>query len=281
MVFTFELANDTVFDPSESKIISAISKEKGSYRVGNNASIKLARSDGDAIDSAFVFSCEDNTGQLGYTDEDDFAFRQRINNDADRQDHIKELELKIRNLPNIFECNLVLNQDIQPLVYDGITLAPLELLVIITGVPTNEIARLVATDVLYATHQVDAVKVVYYENELYVSGKYPVYFTYHETLDFSLEITYQYDRQKLKSSQVEEEIDRLLDQYTHAVVHVSTISEKTIYNTLSAIQLPNVTILDVNLMVNDEQVAYLRIPSTRLPHLTGVIYSPVEDGGVM
>jgi hypothetical protein len=80
---------------------------------------------------------------------------------------------------------------------------------------------------------------------------------------------------------VEEEINLLLDQYTHAVVHVNTISEKSIYDTLSAIQLPNVTILDVNLMVDDEQVPYLRIPSTRLPHLTGVSYSPVENGGAV
>jgi hypothetical protein len=276
MVFSFELPDDYLFDPGEKRIISAISREKGIYRVEDNADIKIVREDSAAIDAVFAFSCTDNIGQLGYPDEDTLAFRQRILNDGNRQDHIKELELKIRNLPNIFECNLVYNQDVQPLEYDGITLWPMELLVIITGVPTDEMARLVVEDVIYMTHQVDENNVVYYKSMCYINGRVPVYYKYHDTRDFSLDITYQYDQQKLKSEQVETVINALLDRYAHAVTYVDMIGEQTFYSLLGNLNLPNTKVLDIDIMVSGEQAPYLAIPRTRLPHLTGVTFHPVE-----
>jgi hypothetical protein len=279
MVFSFEAAYDYAFDPEEAKIISAVSQDKGSYAVGANADIKLYRSDGAAIDGAFVFSCEDNAGQLGYPDEDAFAFRTRVLNDGDRQDHIKELELAIRNLPNIFECNLRFNNRTEPVEYDGLVLQPRELLVTITGVPTGKIAELVAGEVCYTTHKVSDENVVYYENPLYVDGKYPVYFKYHDRTDFSLAVTYQYDSAKLKPSQVEAAISALLKPYTHMVTHIGTFSEETAYQALSALNMPNVKILDADVINgNGEGVPYVRIPVTRLPRLTGIAFTPVDTG---
>jgi hypothetical protein len=279
MVFSFETANDYSFDPEETKTVSAISRSKGSYEVGANADIKLYRSDGSAIDGAFVFSCEGNSGQLGYPDEDAFDFRTRILNDADRQDHIKELELAICSLPNIFECNLKFNGKTEAVEYDGITLQPKELLVTITGAPTGEIARLVVEEVCYATHKINDEQVVYYENPLYVDGKYPVYFKYHDKTDFSLSITYQYDSSKLKPVQVEDAINALLKPYTRMVTHIDTFSEETAYKTLSALNMPNVKILDADVLDGSgEGVPYIRIPATRLPHLTGIAFTPVDTG---
>jgi hypothetical protein len=278
MIFSFQVANDVLFSAQEQRIVSAISSEKGSFPVSENARIKLYRPDGEAISSSFVFSCEDNSGQLGYPDEDNFAFRQRIVHDSDRQDHIKELELKIGNLPNIFECNLVMNEDIQPVEYDGITLAPKELLIMITGVPTDEIARLVVDEVLYTTHQFPEYpeNVVYYENPLYINGRYPVYFKYHDFSDFSLEITYRYDKTILKDAQVEAALQKLLAHYSHPVKHVDVISERDIYGTLSNLNLAKVIVMDVNIKVGDVHVPYLAIPKTRLPHLTGITFTAVE-----
>jgi hypothetical protein len=281
MVFSFETANDYSFDPEETKIVSAISQLKGSYEVGTNTGIKVYRSDGAVIDAAFVFSCEDNSGQLGYPDEDAFDFRTRILNDADRQDHIKELELAIRGLPNIFECNLKFNGKTEAAEYDGIVLQPRELLITITGVPTGEIARLVVEEVCYATHKINDEQVVYYENSLHVDGKYPVYFKYHDKTDFSLSITYQYDSTKLKSEQVEGVISTLFKPYTRMVTHIDTFSEETAYKTLSALNMPNVKILDADVLDDGgEGVPYIRIPATRLPHLTGIVFTPIDTGAV-
>lgn len=279
MVFSFNLAEDFRFNPGEIKYLSAISAAKGSYHVGDNASIKLTRTDGKAVDGVLRFACSDNTDQLGYPDEDEYAFRNRIMNDADRQDHLKELELRIRNLPNIFECTLLFNSGDAAAEYDGVILAPLELLVVITGVATGEIARCVAEEVCYHTHMVDPEKVVYYEHPLHVNGRYPVYYANHATSDFSLQIIYQYDAQKLKPSQVEDEIRYLLDRYTHADTYTDRISEGDIYDLLSALNLPNVKILDVDILVADAVVPYILIPRTRIPRLTGITFGTPEISG--
>jgi hypothetical protein len=280
MVFSFQVSNDYAFDPEESQIVSAISQEKGSFAVAQNADIKLFRSDGDSIDPLFVFSCEDNAGQLGYADEDTLDFRSRILNDADRQDHLKELELKIRNLPNIFECNIVMNESVEPMIYDGINLSPKELLISITGAPTDKIAELVAMDVIYATHVVDPNNVVYFYSDLYINGRYPVYFKYHDTTNFSLAISYQYDQSKLKSSQIEDSINMLFKPYRQMVTHIDLFGEEDAYKVLANLNLPNVKILDANVINDSEtEVPYVRIPKTRLPHLTGIAFTVIETGG--
>jgi hypothetical protein len=281
MVFSFEAAGDYVFDPEETKTVFAISQVKGSYEVASNTDIKLYRSDGTGIDGAFVFSCEDNSGQLGYLDEDALAFRTRVLNDADRQDHLKELELAIRNLPNIFECNITFNSGTEPIAYDGFTLQPRELLISITGVPIGKIAELVVEEVCYATHKVNDAQVIYYENQLYANGKYPVYFKYHDKTNFSLSITYQYDSTKLKPVQVEDAITTMFKPYTQMVTHIDTFREETAYTVLAALNLPNVKILSIDILDDSgENVPYIRIPVTRLPHLTGIIFSPINTGVV-
>jgi hypothetical protein len=281
MPFRFELATDTLFEGGEVRTVSAISAEKGAYAVSENSRISVVRADGSLPDPSFAFSCLDNAGQLGYPDEDAFAFRQRILNDGNRQDQIKEIEHAIRGLPNIFECNLILNPGEEPQEYDGITLAPLELLVVLTGAPTAKIAEIVAQGCLYATHKVDDEHVLYHENPLYLGGKYPVYYKLHDMTDFELEIVYQVDRQKFKPEQVEAAINTLLSRYTHAVTHVDVITEKHIYNLLDSLNMANVVIMDVNILSGGEQIPYLTIPGTRIPHLTAVSYTPILTGGVL
>lgn len=282
MTFSFQVSNDRLFEPEEEMTVAAISAEKGSFAVAKNANIKLYRSDSGEINSAFAFSCEDNSGQLGYEDETPYDFRVRILNDADRQDHIKELELKIRNLPSIFECNLVFNEDIQPHEYDGITLAGKELLITITGVPTDELARITAEEVLYATHKVEPNNVVYYYNDLFLGGKYPVYFRYHETTNFSLIIMYQYDKEKLKPVQIEDAVSLLFKPYTRMVTHFDTFSEEDAYKVLSNFKLPNVKVLDVKVLDgNGKEVSFIRVPKTRLPHLTDVTFTSIETGSLI
>jgi hypothetical protein len=279
MVFSFTLSSAYRFAPGEIKTLSAISRLKGSYRVEDNARIKLTRADGAAVDPELLFSCADNQYQLGCPDEDAYAFRSRILEDADRQDHLKELELRIRNLPNIFECNLVFNPGNESAEYDGMTLAPLELLIVITGSPTGELAKLVVEEVCYQTHREDPEKVVYFEHPLYVNGKCPVYYTEHTLFEFSLEVLYQYDEQKLKPAQVENEIMFLLSKYTNANTHIDRVSEGDIYTALANLGLPNAHILNVTLLAGETPAPYLVIPRTRIPRLTSITFGTPENSG--
>jgi hypothetical protein len=122
--------------------------------------------------------------------------------------------------------------------------------------------------------------VVYYYNDLYIGGRYPVYYRFHGTTDFSLSVVYQYDRGKLKPSQVEDAVWALFRPYTVAVTHIDTFGEGDAYKVLSGLNLPNVKILDANVLDGGgEEVSYVRIPKTRLPHLTGIAFTAVEAGG--
>jgi hypothetical protein len=282
MIFYFELSNDILFEAEESRVIMAISREKGSFYVGDNATINLFRSDNERIDKAFTFSCEDNQNQLGYEDESAFDFRTRILNDADRQDHIKELELAIRNLPNIFECNLVINEGTELQIYDDIQLKPKELLVTLTGVPTSAVADIICEKVLYDTKMVNEEHVLWYKNPLYINGRRPVYFRYHAFTEFSLDIDYQYDTQILKSSQVEDAINALFKPLTRTVTHQDVFSEGNAYVILESLNLPNIKILDVRLFDSEgSQAPFIRIPKTRLPRLTEIVFTPTELGGII
>ena len=279
-IFYFEVVTDIKFDPLESRIIMAISREKGSFHVGDNANIRLFRTDNASIDSAFAFSCEDNSGQLGYEDEDAFEFRTRILNDANRQDHIKELELKVRNLPNIFECNLVINDETIPLEYDGILLQPKELLITITGVPTDELAETICKTVLYDTHKVKDDWVVWYNHPQYINGRRPVYYREHELTEFSLSISYQYDAGNLRPSQVEDAINGLFKPFTQMVTHIDAFTEGDAYRVLDALNLPNVRILNITIYNSSSaQTPYVKVPKTRLPRLTGIDFTPVDISG--
>jgi hypothetical protein len=279
MIFSFTLSTDASFPPETRNSISAVSREKGSYAVGDNASITLYRSDGYSIDKAFKFSCEENSGSLGYPDEDAISFRKRVLSDTGRQDHLRELELKIKSLPNIYECGLIFNPEREPAEYDGVVLAPLELLITVTGSPSDEMAELVAKDVVYSTRMVDPANVVYYRNSQYINGRYPVYFRYHAKTDFALEIEYQYSSTKMKKAQVEAELNRLLGVYQNSVKHVDIIKEIDIYERLAAAGIPDVAALNVNIISDGAQIPYLRVPSTRVPNLTSVAYVSLDIMG--
>jgi hypothetical protein len=276
--FRFELTYGVSFAPAEARPFSAISEFKGSFPVSDNSRITVVRQDRGAIDAAFGFSCLENSGQLGYGDEDAFAFRRRILTDGERQDHLHEIEHKIKSLPDIFDCTLTLNAGTEPSVYDGITLDPLELLVVITGSPTAKLAALVANGCLYATHRVDGEHVVYHEDSLYLGGRYPVYYKFHDMTDFNLEITYRFDRQKFKSEEVEAAIGFLLSRYTHPVRHEDAVTEENVYDLLKELNMANVVIMDVNIMSDGEEVPYLTVPRTRLPHLVSVRYTAIQTG---
>jgi hypothetical protein len=63
------------------------------------------------------------------------------------------------------------------------------------------------------------------------------------------------------------------------VTHIDAFSEETAYKVLSSLNMPNVQILDANVLnSNGEEVPYIRIPSTRLPHLTGIVFTSIDTG---
>ena len=277
MAFRFTLANDVLFGPGQAQVVSAISAEKGAHRVYENAGIKLSRTDNAAVNSFIIFSCADNIASLGYGDEGSLEFRQRILTDAGRQDQIRELELAVRNLPNIFECNLIYNDTEEPADFDGIDLDPYQMLVIITGSPTDGIADKFVRGTLYHTKEADLPGVtggtVYHESRHYISGRYPVHFIYHRKTDFQLQVEYQYDSGKLKYTQIEEQFDAALGVYRNVVRHVDMLTEEDVYAVLRSVVLPDVKVRNVRIFQDGENTPFLQVPATRMYNLTEAVFS--------
>ena len=278
-VFSFPIAIDILLDPLESREFKAASAHIGEYPVKTNGNIALVRTDGASIDSNILFSCEDNTAYIGYPEESSLEFRKRMTVDAQRQDEINEIEAAIKSLQTIFECNCVFNPLNSTAVYDGITLNPKELLIILTGVPTDEIAEIVAGKMCYATHLVSAENVVNYYNDLYIGGKYPVYFKFHDTFVYDITVNYSYDSNKLKFSQVEAAFNTILGKYKATNRHVDTITSFDLSAALSSAPLANVTVRDISMAVDGVTVPYVTIPKTRLPRLVNVTYVKTDVVG--
>lgn len=278
-IFTFTIDNDVLFAALEAKTYSALSQHTGSFPVDTNASVTVQRSDSAPIDSNLSFSTEENSSYLGYDAETIYEFRKRMLTDANRQDEIVQVENGIKALTNIFECNCVFNPLTEPRTYDGITLATHELLVIITGVATSDIAGVVAKHTVHKTHMVNSGDVVYHMDDIYVGGKYPVYFMKHLTTDYTITVAYNYDSTKLKTSQVEAAYNTLLSKYKNANRHVDAVTEFDIYTRLNEASLANVSVLNVNLLVGGAEVAYVTVPRTRLPRLTSVTYIANDISG--
>lgn len=267
-VFSFELALDTVIAALGASTFVAISAHKGSFQVADIASITVSRPDLATIDPAFTFACINNAGTQGYPDEDLFAFRQRMLTDTSRQDIIAEMELAIRNLPNILECDIVFNATAGSTTYDGITLEPYQILIMLTGSPTSEVALEVVSRTAFHTYMDDPAKVVYFTDPHYIGGAYPVYYKNHLYSNFTINLDYRYDSTKILKTNADAAIQAALAVYSNASQRIPTLTEDMVYSVVKALALPSVQVLNVDLLVGGVAQPYIDFLSTRLPNMT-------------
>jgi hypothetical protein len=275
-VFLFTLAVDLVLTTLAASVIAAMSANKGSFLVSSVASITPVRVDGAAIDSLLSFSCADNSSSLGYSDESNFDFRTRILGDTNRQDAVAELELAIRNLPGILECNVVFNPNNAGVSYDGITVGPFQILIILTGAPDGTLADLVVASTINATKMVDAGKVVHYHDSHYLGGLYPVYYTNHLTADFILEISYRFDSSRISQITAEANLTKALNVYRNMSQHMDIITEEDVYTLLSPAGGTSVRVVNVDIDGGSGPIPFLDVPKTRMANLTTVTFTGID-----
>jgi hypothetical protein len=275
-VFGCVLQNDVVFAPLAVQVILLASEHIGDFPVSDIADLKLARKDGKTVDPNFSFSCLDNAGSRGRTEESLASVRQRILHDNMRQDAIRETEQAIKRIATIYECNLLFNSGIEEYEYDGVTLAPRELLIVITGVPSQELADTVVKYTYYATHMVTPAMVVYHYDDLLAGGKHPVYYKFHDKEPFYLFISYKYDRVYLKQEQVESEINKVFAKYKNYLTHIDAITEPLLYNDLAEVRIPGFSVIKIYIQTMQDgelvSVPSVEISKTRLPELQSITY---------
>lgn len=270
--FVFELLEDLTLEAGGSTSYIAMSNHIGEYPVTAQADIEVTTPTG--VPDGVKFSCADNSSLLGTPAETTLAFRERILTDTTRQDSIKELELKLKNLPYLYDAKVLFNNTVTDQQYSGYTLPPFTMLIFFSGSPRNEIAEVVASNNIYPTlHVEDDVKVSYL-NDIFVNGSYDVYIKEFARMEYSLVVNYKLDITYTTQEKARAEISNFLYLNFRGHIHSDYVKEEDIYNKLKEFNVAGIEILNVDIKYNGESVPYIEVPVSAIPYLANV--TPVE-----
>lgn len=214
------------------------------------------------IPAEFTFSCSANSSLLGYSDETDLEFRQRIISDTDRQDVINELELKLRNLPYVFDCAIFFNRDTSATNYGSFTVPPYYMLIMLsTAMYKDEIAKIIAESAIYPTVNVsDESHELKYYDTAFSDGYYPVYVNDFVKKYFIPYVTYKIDTNYISDSQARAKIKSGLITAINTNIHKDAITSEDIFNVLNDLNILGVTIYGVQLKIQDNQEQWIEVP---------------------
>lgn len=271
--FYMTLDSTMVIAASGTAMMIFASESKGSFEVGANNSAQVSRTDLSSIDPNFSFSTFSNTRYLGYQDETPFDFRNRVLNDTNRQDAIAELELAIRNLPEILEANLFFNASGTDSVVDGITVPPFNLLVVVTGFPALSLAETIIEKTVYLTVEVEPEDTINIVDSHFSGGVFPVHFARHQYTDFSLTITYRYDGNKIVKANAESSMSTALNGKWHnGSQYLATLTVGDVFELIEALNLTSVQPLQIDMLLGAVPVFFIDFLKTRLPNLSVIEY---------
>ena len=229
------------------------------------------------ISSDLSFSCDANASLLGKEEESDIDFRKRILNTTDRQNTLVEMETEIKNLPYIFDCKVKFNPTNTEIEFDGYTIPAYTLAIFYSGEVKKEIAEKVCAKIICPTLQtVDSVE-VFYENDVFVGGKYGVHLIPFAKTQYAVELIYKINNTYANEYDIQKEIRTALFNTFVSEKHVDFIKEDDFYNAIEALNITGIDLLGINLKYNNSNVNYIEIPSSRIPELTNVIFTPVSQ----
>ena len=272
--FEFEVIEDTVIASGSHISFIAMSEKIGRFSVTAQSSITIESSK--AIPEDLVFSCSENSSLLGIPEETDLEFRERINSDTDRQNSMLELESEIRNLPYIFDCRVKFNASEDSVDFEGYTIPSYTLAIFYSGEIKKEIAEKVCSKIICPTLQTEDSVEIFYENEVFIGGKYAVHLIPFAKRQYEVELIYKINKIYADEFKVQKEIRTFLFNTFVSEKHVDYIKEDDFYNALKNLDLTGVDILSVNLKYNGDIVNYIEIPLSCIPELTNVIFTPAE-----
>lgn len=272
--FEFEVIEDTIIDSGLHISFIAMSENIGRFPVTAQPSITVESSK--AIPEDIVFSCSENSSLLGIPEETDLEFRERINSDTDRQNSMIELESEIRNLPYIFDCRVKFNASENSVDFEGYTIPSYTLAIFYSGEIKKEIAEKVCSKIICPTLQTEDSIEIFYENEVFIGGKYAVNLIPFAKTQYEVELIYEINKTYADEYNVQKEIRTFLFNTFVTEKHVDYIKEDDFYNALKNLDLTGVDILSVNLKYNGSIVNYIEIPLSCIPELTNVTFTSAE-----
>lgn len=273
--FEFEVMESTVIASGSHISFIAMSEKIGRYPVTAQTTITVTSER--TVSSDLVFSCTDNAALLGISEETDLEFRERINSKTDRQNSMVELESEIRNLPYIFDCKVKFNPMSTEIEFEGYTIPAYTLAIFYSGEVKKEIAEKVCEKIICPTLQTADSVEVFYENDVFVGGKHGVNLIPFAKTQYAVELIYKINKTYANEYDIQKEIRTVLFNTFVSEKHVDYIKEDDFYNAIEALGITGIELLGVNLKYNNSNVNYIEIPSSRIPELTNVIFTPVSQ----
>lgn len=273
--FEFEVMENTVIASGSHISFIAMSEEIGQYPVTAQTSIDVTSKQ--SIPSDLKFSCTNNSNLLGTAEETILEFRKRIISKIDRQNTLVELENEIRNLPYIFDCKVKFNDLDTEVEYEGYTIPPFTLAIFYSGEVKSEIAEKIAEKIICPTLQtVNSVSVAFV-NDVFVNGSHSFNLIPFAKTQYEVELIYKINNTYANEYDIQKEIRTALFNTFVSEKHVDYIKEDDFYNAIEALDITGIELLGVNLKYNNSNVNYVEIPSSCIPELTNVIFTPVSQ----
>ena len=270
LIFEFEVISDTTITANSRVSYIAMSREVGRFPVTEQSEIRVESEQ--AIPEGVAFSCSNNASLLGSEEESLLDFRNRILKDYTRQESMKELEERIRNLPYIFDCKIVYNNTDSSEVVGAYTLPPMTCAIFYSGEAKRELADIIASYIICPTLSDASAVVLKYESSVFINGYHEINIIPFTKLEFKMAISYRIDDEYVNADDAKIKIESILKDNFAYERHLDYIKEEDVYNVLSKIDVAGVEILAVSFRVNDSTVPYIEVPQSQIAELTDVIW---------
>ena len=272
--FIFELIEDLTLTAGSTASVISMSENIGTYPVTAQSEIEVT-SETNVIPSTISFSCLNNAGLLGTPAETNLAFRERILTDTTRQNTLKELELKLKNLPYLYDAKVIFNDTTEPIAVGSYTLPPFYMLIFFSGSVRTEIAEVVAEGAVYPTLETNESIELRYMNDVFANGYYSVYVVPFDTLDYVIEVDCDVDTTYISVEKARAEIKSFLESNFRVRIHKDYVKEEEIYNKLKELNISGINILNIEIKYNNAVVPYISVPPSAIPYLEDVTFPEV------
>lgn len=259
----------------------------GSFSVSENTGISVTESTGAEVSDDISFDCQENSSQLGSDAETLYEARQRILTDNQRQEILHILEERIQSLANVHECTIISNTGLTAISSsymqdDGVTpvsILPQSVLVILTGSPTSDLALEFLSLSPFITTIPEGVAdygTVYYESDIYLNGKFPLYYLKHKVAEYNVVIKYGYSTTQTSLTDAESAMTDLLLSLKASTSYTELISAEDITDLLSEYQEPSIKILSIDFTYEGSSVKYIKFNKTQIARLGNISYQRVD-----
>lgn len=273
--FFFELIEDLTLTAGSTSSVISMSEHIGTYPVTAQSDIEVTSESSNTIPNGIKFSCLDNSGLLGTPAETNLAFRERILTDVTRQNTLKELELKLKNLPYLYDAKIIFNDTTESVVVGSYTLPPFYMLIFYSGSVRTEIAEIVAEGAIYPTLETNDSVELRFNSDIFANGYYPVYIVPFETLDYVISVDCDVDTTYISLEKAHSEIKTFLESNFRIKIHKDYIKEEDIYNKLKELNVSGINILNIEIKYNNAVVPYISVPPSAIPYLEDVTFPEV------